>query len=158
MCHNDMKLNNVLFDSTGARAVCLLDLDTCMSGSLLFDFGDLARNTAVPSAEDEPDLSKVMIDMELYRSICAGYLREMGKHLTAQELKLLSVAPRVLALTLGVRFLTDYLCGDTYFRIHRPLHNLERARTQFQVVRLMESLEKDMEAAVVSYASRYTND
>lgn len=144
VCHNDVKLNNVLFDGYGSRAVCLLDLDTCMPGSLLFDFGDLARNTAVPSAEDEQDLSKVLIDMGLYTAICEGYLGEVGSFLTEQELKLMAVAPRVLALTLGVRFLTDYLSGDTYFRTHRPLHNLERARTQFQVVRLMEELESQM--------------
>jgi len=154
VCHNDMKLNNVLFDKAGARAVCLLDLDTCMPGSLLFDFGDLARNTAVPSAEDEQDLSKVSIDMDLYSAICDGYLAEMGHLLNQRELMLMPVAPRVLALTLGVRFLTDYLSGDTYFRIHRPHHNLERARAQFQVVRLMESLESRMDRVVKSLATR----
>lgn len=148
VCHNDMKLNNVLFDQRGERAVCLLDLDTCMPGSLLFDFGDLARNTAVPSAEDEQDLSKVSIDMALYEAICEGYLHEVGDFLTPKELQLLAVAPRVLALTLGVRFLTDYLSGDNYFRIHRPLHNLERARAQFQVVRLMERNESEMRRIV----------
>lgn len=148
VCHNDMKLNNVLFDSAGARAVCLLDLDTCMPGSLLFDFGDLARNTAVPSAEDEQDLSKVVIDMDLYRAICEGYLAEMRLFLNREEIELMPIAPRVLALTLGVRFLTDYLSGDTYFRTHRPSHNLERARAQFQVVRMMEGLESRMSRVV----------
>jgi Ser/Thr protein kinase RdoA (MazF antagonist) len=142
--HNDMKLNNVLFDAAGERAICLLDLDTCMAGTPLFDFGDLVRNTAVPCAEDEQDFSKVVVDMDLYAAICDGYLSEVGGMLTHEERSLLSVAPRVLALILGVRFLTDYLEGDHYFRIHRPRHNLERARTQFEIVRALEKLEGAM--------------
>jgi Ser/Thr protein kinase RdoA (MazF antagonist) len=146
--HNDMKLNNVLYNSAGDTAVCLLDLDTAMAGTPLFDFGDLVRNTAVPCAEDEQDFSKVVVDMNLYRAICDGYLSEVGDMLTAKERSLLSVSPRVLALILGVRFLTDYLQGDTYFRIHRPRHNLERARTQFEIVRAMEKLDSEMAAYV----------
>lgn len=146
--HNDMKLNNVLFGPDGERAVCLLDLDTCMCGTILYDFGDLVRNTAVPCAEDEQDFSKVVFDMALYRAICAGYLAEMGDCVTAAERERLASAPRNLALILGVRFLTDYLAGDTYFRIHRPKQNLERARTQFQIVRMMESLETEMQDVV----------
>jgi Ser/Thr protein kinase RdoA (MazF antagonist) len=142
--HNDTKLNNVLFDRRGSRAICLLDLDTCMAGTVLFDFGDLVRNTAVPCAEDEQDVSKVRFDMELYRAICSGYLAEVGDLLTPAEKARLATAPRNLALILGVRFLTDYLLGDTYFRIHRAQHNLERARTQFQIVRMLEQLEDQM--------------
>ena len=142
--HNDMKLNNVLFNSSGEKAVCLLDLDTCMAGTPLFDFGDLVRNTAVPCAEDEQDLSKVVVDMELYEAICRGYMHEMGDALTKRELELLPLAPRMLAFVLGVRFLTDYLDGDTYFRIHRAKHNLERARTQFAIVEAMERSESVM--------------
>ena len=142
--HNDMKLNNVLFDAAGKRAICLLDLDTCMAGTPLFDFGDLVRNTAVPCAEDEQDFSKVVVDMKLYSAICDGYLSEVGGMLSTEERSLLSVAPRVLALILGVRFLTDYLEGDHYFRIHRPRQNLERARTQFEIVRAMERLDGEM--------------
>lgn len=139
--HNDMKLNNVLFNASGERAVCLLDLDTCMAGTPLFDFGDLVRNTAVPCAEDEQDFSKVVVDKALYDAICKGYLKEVGGMLTPAERKLLPIAPRVLALILGVRFLMDYLEGDHYFRIHRPRQNLERARTQFEVVRAFEGCE-----------------
>lgn len=146
--HNDMKLNNVLFNAAGDKAVCLLDLDTCMAGTPLFDFGDLVRNTAVPCAEDEQDFSKVLVDMKLYKAICEGYLSEVGELLTTEEKALLSVAPRVLALILGVRFLTDYLDGDNYFRIHRPKQNLERARTQFEIVRAMEKLDREMAAHV----------
>ncbi len=144
VCHNDMKLNNVLFDADGRRAVCLLDLDTCMSGTPLFDFGDLVRNTAIPCAEDEQDLSKVVVDMDLYAAICEGYMNEVGSSLTTREVELLPFAPRVLAFVLGTRFLTDFLNGDTYFRIHRPEHNLERARTQFAVVEAMERSESRM--------------
>jgi Ser/Thr protein kinase RdoA (MazF antagonist) len=143
-----MKLNNVLFNSSGERAVCLLDLDTCMAGTVLYDFGDLVRNTAVPCAEDEQDISKIVFDMDLYRAICEGYLSETREFLTSQEIERLATAPRNLALILGVRFLTDHLQGDTYFRIHRPNQNLERARTQFQIVRLMERLEEEMNAVV----------
>jgi Ser/Thr protein kinase RdoA (MazF antagonist) len=146
--HNDMKLNNVLYGPDGKRAICLLDLDTCMSGTALYDFGDLVRNTAVPCAEDEQDFSKVVFDMDLYRAICHGYMAEMGEFLTSSERERLAVAPRNLALILGVRFLTDYLAGDTYFRIHRKNQNLERARTQFQIVRMMERLEEGMQQVV----------
>jgi Ser/Thr protein kinase RdoA (MazF antagonist) len=142
VAHNDMKLNNVLFNAAGDKAICLLDLDTCMAGTPLFDFGDLVRNTAVPCAEDEQDFSKVVVDLELYKAIREGYLAEVGGLLTDSERELLALSPRVLALILGVRFLTDYLDGDNYFRIHRPRQNLERARTQFQVVRALEELEE----------------
>jgi hypothetical protein len=146
--HNDMKLNNVLFDAAGERSVCLLDLDTCMAGTPLFDFGDLVRNTAVPCEEDERDLSKVRIDFSLYQAICEGYMREFGDQLTQRERALLHLSPRVLALILGVRFLTDFLQGDTYFRVHRAEHNLDRARTQFAVVRVMEEAEAQMAAGI----------
>lgn len=150
VCHNDMKLNNVLFDKGGRRAICLLDLDTCMAGTPLFDFGDLVRNTAIPCAEDEQDLSKVVVDMDLYAAICEGYMNEMGSSLTPREVELLPYAPRVLAFVLGTRFLTDFLNGDTYFRIHRPEHNLERARTQFAVVEAMERSESRMSEILTS--------
>lgn len=148
IAHNDMKLNNVLFDAGGERAICLLDLDTCMAGTVVYDFGDLVRNTAVPCAEDEQDFSKVVFDMQLFRAICEGYLSEIGDYLVSAERERLVSAPRNLALILGVRFLTDYLQGDTYFRIHRPHQNLERARTQFQIVRMMERLEREMSDVV----------
>ena len=148
--HNDMKLNNVLFDETGTRAICILDLDTCMAGTVLYDFGDLVRNTAVPCAEDEQDFSQVRVDCELYRSICGGYLREAGSILTQLELEHLARAPRVLALILGVRFLSDYLSGDTYFRTHRRAHNLERARTQFEIVRAFARAEEELQAISAS--------
>lgn len=148
--HNDMKLNNVLFEETGTHAICLLDLDTCMAGTVLYDFGDLVRNTAVPCAEDEQDFTKVRVELELYRSICKGYLREAESILTPLERSYLARAPRVLALILGVRFLSDYLSGDTYFRTHRKAHNLERARTQFEIVRAFTRAEEALQAISAS--------
>jgi len=144
VAHSDMKLNNVLFREPGNRAVCLVDLDTCMPGSPLFDFGDLVRNTAVPCREDEEDLDRVIFDPALYEAICSGWLGEMEGLLNDNERKLLPLAPRSLAYILGVRFLTDHLNGDTYFRIQHPGHNLQRARTQFAVVRVMEQAEQSM--------------
>jgi Ser/Thr protein kinase RdoA (MazF antagonist) len=142
--HNDMKLNNVLFDQNTHRATCLVDLDTCMPGTPLFDYGDLVRNTVIPCAEDELDLSKVRVDLALYRAILNGYLEEFGERLTAGERKLMGLAPTVLAVVLGVRFLTDHLLGDTYFRIHRRDHNLHRARTQFQVARELGRVQEEI--------------
>jgi hypothetical protein len=151
IAHNDMKLNNVLFDKGGDRAICLLDLDTCMSGTVVYDFGDMVRNTAVSCAEDEQDLSRVGFDIELFRSICRGYLGETKGMLNSNEVEMLALAPINLALILGVRFLTDYLQGDTYFGIHRSKHNLERARCQFEIVRVMERLEGDMRRVVEEF-------
>jgi hypothetical protein len=151
--HNDMKLNNVLFDAGSSKAVCLLDLDTCMAGTILYDFGDLVRNTAVPCAEDERDLSKIHVDPELYSAIYQGYIIEMGSFLSSDEKEFLPIAPRVLALTLGVRFLSDYLSGDTYFRIHRQDHNLDRARAQFQIVRALLEGESTLRATTEAFAT-----
>lgn len=153
VAHNDMKLNNVLFDGSGERAICLLDLDTCMAGTVVYDFGDMVRNTAVTCAEDEQDLSRVGFDMELFKSLCKGYLSETEGMLGDGEVDMLAIAPRNLALILGVRFLTDYLQGDTYFRIHRSKHNLERARCQFEIVRVMERLEGEMRKVVDGFSS-----
>lgn len=139
--HNDMKLNNVLFDASGTRAVALVDLDTCMPGSVLFDFGDFARNTSVPAAEDETDHALIQVDTELFSAIMTGYLESVGDTLTDRELDLLPVSPQVLALTLGVRFLTDYLQGDTYFKVHHERQNLDRARAQFVVAERFRAAE-----------------
>lgn len=146
--HNDMKLNNVLFEDSGTSAIALVDLDTCMPGSVLFDFGDFARNTSVPSDEDEIDHERIRVDLELFEAIASGYLEAFGDSLTAKEKELLVVAPRVLALTLGVRFLTDHLQGDTYFRIHRPGQNLDRARAQFAVAERFREAEKSLREIV----------
>ncbi|MBN8549406.1 MAG: aminoglycoside phosphotransferase family protein [Deltaproteobacteria bacterium] len=146
--HSDPKVNNVLFNTNTKRGFCVVDLDTCMPGSILYDFGDLVRSTAVPSAEDEVDLSKVHMSAEYYSSLTKGFLESFRSHMTAREIELLPFAPRVIALTLGIRFLTDYLNGDVYFRVHRPQQNLDRCRAQFQIVRSMEAQQEYMQAAV----------
>jgi hypothetical protein len=135
--HNDCKLNNVLFDDATAEGLCVIDLDTVMPGSVLADFGDLARTAACPAPEDEPDLARVHVDGRLYEAIARGYLAGAGPLLTAVERALLPLAGPLIALETGVRFLTDHLSGDLYFRIHRPGHNLDRARVQ---LRLTEQL------------------
>lgn len=152
LTHADPKFNNVLFDRLTKRAACVVDLDTCMPGTILYDFGDLVRSAAVPSAEDEQDLSKVRMSMEYFEALLKGYLEATRTFVTPAELDLFAVAPRVIAITLGVRFLTDHLNGDKYFRIHRPGHNLDRARAQFQIARSMSAQESEMRALVQRYS------
>jgi hypothetical protein len=135
--HNDCKLNNVLFDERTGEALCVIDLDTVMPGSVLADFGDLARTAACPAPEDEPDLARVRVDAALYEALVRGYLAGAGPLLEPVEIALLPLAGPLIALETGIRFLTDHLAGDVYFRIHRPGHNLDRARVQ---LRLTEQL------------------
>ncbi len=146
--HNDMKLNNILFDQRSGDAICLVDLDTVMGGSPLYDFGDLVRNVSIPTDEDEVDLSRILVDLQSFDALVSGYAESVGKSLCAEELELLPIAPRIMALTLGVRFLNDYIDGDHYFKIHKPEHNLMRARAQFQVVKCMEQEEAAMRSIV----------
>jgi len=131
--HNDCKLNNVLFDEATGEALCVIDLDTVMPGSVLADFGDLARTAACPAPEDEPDLARVHVDARLYEALVRGYLAGAGALLEPVEIALLPLAGPLIALETGIRFLTDHLAGDVYFRIHRPGHNLDRARVQFRL-------------------------
>jgi len=136
--HNDTKLNNVLFDEASGRGLCLVDLDTCMPGSVLYDFGDMVRTMTCPAAEDETDLSKVRMDMRYFDALVRGYLGEAREFLCADEIDNLALSGRLMTFVVGVRFLTDHLSGDTYFRVHRPNHNLDRARNQFKRVESME--------------------
>jgi len=148
--HNDTKINNVLFDDRTEKAVCIIDLDTTMPGSALYDFGDMVRTTTSFAAEDEEDLARVKMEMDMFRALAAGYLEEAGDFLTEKELELLVFSGRLITLTIGLRFLTDYLEGDVYFRIHRPGQNLDRARVQFALVKSMEDQEEEMEKCVLS--------
>jgi aminoglycoside phosphotransferase (APT) family kinase protein len=141
--HNDSKFNNVMLDSASNEAVCVVDLDTVMPGCALYDFGDMVRTTTSPTLEDELDLSKVHVRMPLFKKLCQGYLDGTGPMLNKHERALIAFSGKLLTFTIGLRFLTDYLGGDTYFRVHRPNHNLDRARTQF---RLVESIERNEEA------------
>ena len=146
--HNDTKINNILFDNRTGKAVCVIDLDTTMPGSSLYDFGDMVRTTTSFAAEDEQDLCKVRMEIEMFRALAAGYLQEAREFLTPEEVTLLVFSGRLITFTIGLRFLTDHLEGDRYFRIHRPGQNLDRARAQFALVRSMDAQDKAMEECV----------
>jgi Ser/Thr protein kinase RdoA (MazF antagonist) len=136
--HGDTKLNNVLFDRHTRRPRCIVDLDTCMPGYALYDFGDLVRFTAATAAEDEQDLARVGVDLELYRALESGYLAGAGDALSPLERAWMPAAARLVTLTIGMRFLADHLAGDVYFKTDRPGHNLDRARVQLRLVQEME--------------------
>lgn len=136
--HNDTKLNNILLDYTTRKPLCVIDLDTVMPGSALYDYGDSVRFGVSTALEDEKDLTKVHVDMDLYQVFTKGYLDGCGGSLTEAETVLLPVGAKLMTLECGVRFLTDHLNGDRYFRISRESHNLDRCRTQFKLVQEME--------------------
>ena len=150
--HNDTKLNNVLFDNATGKAICVIDLDTVMPGLSINDFGDSIRFGANHSAEDEPDLSKVNFDLELFDIYTKGFLEGAGGALTPAELEYLPWGAKLMTLECGIRFLTDYLEGDHYFHTQRPGQNLDRARTQFKLVSDMEACWDQMAAVVRKYA------
>lgn len=136
--HNDTKLNNVMLDALTRQALCVIDLDTVMPGLAGNDFGDSIRFGASTAAEDEKDLSRVTMSLPLYQAYANGFLGACGGRLTSNEIETLPEAARLMTLECGVRFLADYLSGDTYFHIQRPEHNLDRCRTQFKLVGDME--------------------
>ena len=142
--HNDTKINNVLLDEATGKGICVIDLDTVMPGLSAYDFGDSIRTGANDCAEDEPDQSKVHFDLHLYEVFAKGYLSTAGASMSMAEKKSLAWGARLMTLECGIRFLTDYLEGDHYFHIARPDHNLDRARTQFTLVRQMEEVFDQM--------------
>jgi Ser/Thr protein kinase RdoA (MazF antagonist) len=142
--HNDTKINNVLLDELTGEALCVIDLDTVMPGLALYDFGDLVRTAASPAAEDERDLEKVFLRMDYYQALVEGYLSSAGAFLTARERELLAFSGKLITFEIGIRFLADYLNGDTYFKVHREGHNLDRCRTQFRLVASIENQEHQM--------------
>ncbi len=146
--HNDTKIDNILFDRETGEAVCVIDLDTVMPGSMLYDFGDALRMGASTGAEDETDLYKVRFDKEAFRAFARGYLEELGDDLTEAEFELLPISAALLTYECGIRFLTDYLNGDTYFKIHRENHNLDRARNQFKLVSEILQMQADLKAII----------
>ena len=150
--HNDTKLNNILFDTKTGKALCVVDLDTIMPGYSVNDFGDSIRFGATTALEDETDLSKVNFDIDLYELYVKGFIEGAKGGLTEGELDLLPIGAIMMTFECGTRFLTDYLAGDTYFRIHREGHNLDRARNQFKLVKDMESRLDEMRAIVKKYA------
>ena len=145
--HNDTKFNNVLLDAKTRKALCVIDLDTVMPGSSLYDFGDSIRFGAATAAEDERDLSKMELSLERFRAFTRGYIRACP-NLTQKEVELLPLGTKVMTMECGVRFLTDYLDGDHYFAVHRDGQNLDRARTQFKLVADMEKKWNEMRKIV----------
>jgi len=149
--HNDTKLNNVLLDETTHEGVCVIDLDTVMPGLVLYDFGDSIRFGANHCAEDETDLSKVNLDVELFAVYTAAFLEGVGGALTDAEIEYLPWGAKLMTLECGMRFLTDHIEGDHYFHISREGHNLDRCRTQFKLVEDMEAHWDELTAIVRQY-------
>lgn len=146
--HNDTKLNNILFDVTTGKALCVIDLDTVMPGLSLYDFGDSIRFGASTGAEDERNLEKIALDLSLFEAYTDGFLAGCAGSLTKNETALLPMGAKLMTYECGIRFLTDYLEGDAYFKTHRQGHNLDRARTQFKLVADMERKWGQMESVV----------
>ncbi len=150
--HNDTKLNNVLVDADSKKAVCVIDLDTIMPGSLLYDFGDAVRFGCSTAEEDEKDLEKVDFDIRLYEAFAKGFIAGTGGSLTDTEVDNLAFGAILMTYECGMRFLTDYLDGDNYFKTAYPGHNLVRCRTQFRLVEKMEARLGEMNAIARKYA------
>jgi thiamine kinase-like enzyme len=140
--HNDTKFNNILFDENN-KAICIVDLDTVMPGSVLFDFGDAIRTGANTVCEDEKDLDKVDVNLNIYQAYTRGFIKETQESLTPEEISNLAFSARFMTYIIGLRFLTDFIDGDPYFRTNYPEHNLVRAKVQFK---LLEAMEKNAEA------------
>jgi hypothetical protein len=141
--HNDTKFNNILLDEND-KALCVIDLDTVMPGYIHYDFGDAIRTAANTASEDENDLSKIKMDINLFKAYSQGYLSETVETLNDVEKEFLAFAPRLITYTIALRFLTDFIDGDNYFKIHHPLHNLQRARAQLRLVISMEEQYGEM--------------
>ena len=153
--HNDTKINNVLFDIRSGEALCVLDLDTVMPGLSAYDFGDLVRTMTSPSREDECDLNQVYVDLVIFEAVTDGYLGSTRSFLNQQELLFMVPAAIVITYETGIRFLTDYLQGDSYFKVNRPTHNLDRCRNQFKLISSMEAQRNAMEA-IIKRAMRHS--
>jgi len=149
--HNDTKLNNILIDKETQKGICIIDLDTVMPGSLLFDFGDAIRFGASSALEDETDLDKVYVVPEMFEAYVDGFLSELRGSITEDEIRALPVAATVITFEIGIRFLADYLNGDIYFGIKYPQHNLDRARNQFKLVADGEAKREQLNAIVEKY-------
>ena len=149
--HNDTKLNNVLFDIHTGKAICVIDLDTVMPGSLLYDFGDSLRFGANTAVEDEADLDKVTFDLNLFEAYTKGFVSEMKDSLTEKEKELLAFSAKLMTYECGIRFLTDYLNGDTYFKIKYPEHNLVRAKNQLKLCQDIDKKMDEMKKIVKKY-------
>jgi hypothetical protein len=146
--HNDTKFNNVMLDVETGQEMCVVDLDTVMPGLVLYDFGDMVRTTTSPTLEDELDLAKVEMRTSMFEALARGYCSTAGGFLTPAEKSFLAFSGKLITFTIGIRFLTDFLAGDVYFRVHRPRHNLDRCRTQFKLVESIARHEAAMQKFV----------
>jgi hypothetical protein len=151
--HNDTKFNNVLFDSSG-RGLCLIDLDTVMPGYVHYDFGDAVRSAANTAGEDEVDIARVRVDLDVFRELARGFLHTLGTGLGDEEIGLLAFAAKLFPYMIGLRFLSDHLAGNHYFKISRPGHNLLRARAQFALLADMEGRFAEMEEIIRGLAGK----
>jgi Ser/Thr protein kinase RdoA (MazF antagonist) len=165
IAHNDCKLNNVMLDVATGEGLCVIDLDTVMEGSVLFDFGELVRTGTCTAPEDERNLARMAFDLDLFRALARGYLAGAVPFLTEPETRVLPLAGAALTLENAIRFLTDHLSGDVYFRVHRDGHNLDRCRAQLRLVELMvdrldaaRAAVERIEREVLSQARRVTQD
>lgn len=149
--HNDTKLNNILMDRKTGKGLCVIDLDTVMPGPAVFDFGDAIRFGASTAAEDEQELERVALDLELFELYVKGFIEGCDGKLTEKEIDRMPLGAMVMTLECGIRFLTDYLEGDCYFKIHREGHNLDRCRTQLKLLQDMEKKEAAMRKIVDQY-------
>jgi Ser/Thr protein kinase RdoA (MazF antagonist) len=147
--HNDTKFNNIIFDKNN-KALCILDLDTVMPGYVHYDFGDAIRTGACTAKEDEEDLRKVSMDINIFRAFAEGYMSEISNTLNNTEKDLLAFAPGLLTYTMATRFLTDYIDGDTYYKINHPMHNLHRVKAQLKLLQSIESQYPEMQKIIVS--------
>jgi len=145
--HNDTKFNNILLDEND-KALCVIDLDTVMPGYIHYDFGDSIRTAANTASEDENDLSRIRMDINLFKAYSEGYLSETVETLNDVEKEFLAFAPRLITYTIALRFLTDFIDGDHYFKIHHEFHNLQRTRAQLQLVKSMEGQYEDMKRII----------
>jgi len=150
--HNDTKLNNILIDKSTGKGLCVIDLDTVMPGLYHYDFGDAIRSGANSAAEDEKDLSRVEMRLDLFEAFAEGYLQSVGNALSTEEKEYLPMGAKLMTFECGIRFLTDYLSGDVYFKTHRPGQNLDRARTQLKLVDDMEKKWEQMKAVISRYS------
>ena len=153
--HNDTKLNNILFDDETNEGICVIDLDTIMPGFSLYDFGDAIRFGGNTTREDDDNLDNVQISLELFESYAEGFLSASAKALTIDEVENLAFSAMLMTLECGIRFLTDYLDGDVYFRTHYPEHNLVRARNQFKLVYEIEQHMDEMNEIVMNIYKKY---
>jgi hypothetical protein len=148
--HNDTKFNNVMLDDVTGEGICVIDLDTVMPGLVLHDFGDMVRTTTSPTDEDEQDLSRVTMQFPMFEALVRGYLTSAGGFLTVAEKQHLVFSGKLMTFEQGIRFLTDYLAGDAYYKVRRDEHNRDRCRTQFKLIDSIEQQEEKMVRLILS--------